>query len=151
MNDLQAESAVHSQVLIEGKMGQMNCSHCSEGDNDPFDASPYVDLPYLTREDVLQLKTAFDFLCPQHGIVSISKAKTRGSVPSFLRAVLTEAEKEGSEITFDDLYRLMKGKIVERKRNGREPLADLEGGSMNASCLLCPYALREETPRTSAS
>lgn len=132
-------------------MGQMSCSHCSEGDNDPFDASPYVDLPYLTREDVLQLKAAFDFLCPQHGLVVIAKAKTRSSLPSFLRTVLTEAEKEGSEMTFDDLYRLMKGKIVERKRSGREPLAEQEGGSMNASCLLCPYALREETPRTSAS
>lgn len=131
-------------------MGQLSCSHCSEGENDPFDPAPYVDLPYLTREDVLQLKTAFDFLCPQHGLVSISKAKTRSSVPYFLRNVLREAEKEGSVMTFDDLYRLMKGKIVERKRSGREPLADFEGGSMNASCLLCPYAQREETPRTSA-
>lgn len=132
-------------------MGQLNCSNCSEGERELFDPAPYVDLPYITREDVYQLKAAFDFLNPQHGLVCIRRAKNRSSIPSVLRSVLVEAENEAPEMTYDDLYRLIKGKIVERKRTGREPLMDADGGSMNASCLICPYVMREDTPRTSAT
>lgn len=125
-------------------MGQSSsCSQCSPESAEAFDPLPYVDAPNVTREDVLQLKVAFDYLSPKNGSVNIPKARTRESESQYLREVLKEVEKEASEMTFDDLYRLMKRRIIEtKKRSGGQPI--MESSSVNASCIICPYARRIE-------
>ena len=119
-------------------MGQdVSCGQCAPESHEVFDPSPYVDSPSVTREDVLQLKVAFDYLSPRHGRVSIN-AHTGRDV-GYLREMLKETEKDLNEMTFDDLYRVMKQRIAEGKRGSQ---AIMENSAMNASCIVCPYAKR---------
>ena len=125
-------------------MGQVYCAQCVEVEEaEKFDPSQYVDLPGVTREDVLQLKVAFDYLSPRNGLVNIHRARLKDPNSPFLQTLLCQAAQDSPYLTFDDLYRLTKGKISDWKRRETQ----VEGGSMNSGCLFCPYASREPTPR----
>ena len=126
-------------------MGQnFSCSHCSPDSNEPFDPLPYVDTPSVTREDVLQLKVAFDYLSPKNGLVNLRTAQVKDADSVYMKEVLKEVEKDANEMTFDDLYRLMKHRIVEAKRRSGSQPAIMETSAVNASCIICPYAKRIE-------
>ncbi len=122
-------------------MGQgTSCSQCAPDNNEVFDPSPYVDVPSVTREDVMQLRVAFDYLSPKNGHVNMRKAHFRDVDSAYMRDLLREVET--SDMTFDDLYRLMKRRIVEAKRSSGQPI--MESSAVNASCFICPYAKHVE-------
>lgn len=120
-------------------MGQgTSCSSCAPENNEVFDPNPYIDSPSVTREDVMQLRVAFDYLSPKNGHVSLRRGNGRDVESAYLKELMREMETDANDMTFDDLYRLMKRRIVEAKRQPSQPI--LESSSVNASCLICPYA-----------
>ena len=126
-------------------MGQStSCSQCSGDSSEPFDPMPYIDAPSVTREDVLQLKVAFDYLSPRNGLVDIQSARERDADSVYMNDVLREVDRNASGMTFDDLYHVMKRRIVDAKRRGVGQSAIMETSSVNASCIICPYARRVE-------
>lgn len=112
------------------KMGA-DCSSCSV--NDLFNPDHYVQLPNVTREDVLQLRSAFLFFEPWGGHIHLDRLP-----PNHNNDLLKSFFKGYREVSFDDFYRVMKPKLVERKAKLQEESIDFENAMVNVGCFFWP-------------
>ena len=113
---------------------------CSCGDEvTAFEFSEFVDMPYITAEDVHHIKACFDYLKPVNGVVSKSSIQSHlSSTPEFAQDLVRVLEEHEADLSFSDFFAIMKPKLIKLK-NLREGTVDSENTSASVFCLLFPY------------
>ena len=87
----------------------------------------------MTREDVLQLHTLFEYFDPEDGILRIQNLPNNKYTRQ-LRELFTDFEV----VSFDDFYRIMKEKQVLGRQSMDFDTVKYENNSARVSCLLWP-------------
>ena len=108
-----------------------DCSNCSH--NDLFSPEHYIELPHVLREDIMQLRSAFLYFEPWAGLIHPARL-----TPSHHNDLLKSTFKGYNEISFDDFYRVMKPKIIDRKLKAIEESIDFESNMVNVGCFFWP-------------
>ena len=103
----------------------------------------YISPPYITKEDVYQIKNCFEYLNPKDGILEISRmSKEFPSFPEYMHDVIDEMKAMNTDITFDDFFSIMKPKLLALKQS--EGSVVMENTSASVFCVLCPYKNTQE-------
>lgn len=104
----------------------------------------YVHLPFMTKEDVYQIKNCFEYLNPEHGIVEISKLNQNiEDFPYYMQEIIDDIKSLNADITFDDFFKLMKPRVLAMK-NLPDDSVIMENTSASVFCVICPYKIPHE-------
>jgi hypothetical protein len=126
-----------------------NCSGCNYACSDEyrgfFDPEPYIDLPYITSEDVMYIRTCFDYLGPEDESVALSPLREHvRNLPIYVQDLLETFIGE-THISFSQFYQVMRPRVIEMKRVSGE--YQTERTEVDVSCLLWPLRHGERAQR----
>ncbi|CAG9332421.1 unnamed protein product [Blepharisma stoltei] len=119
-------------------MGQSQSCNCSQQQT-PFSAEPYIDEPYINKEDVEVIHNCFEYLSPRDGVVSLNKIQDhKHEAPAYMQELIYEIEERKSDVNFDEFFDIMKPKVLEMKRLPENSVIR-EDTSASVFCIICPY------------
>ncbi|OMJ77042.1 hypothetical protein SteCoe_23440 [Stentor coeruleus] len=107
----------------------------------------YIQNPFVTREDVYQIKNCFEYLNPKDGIVDISRIDEEvETLPSYMQEIIDELKAMNTYITFDQFYEIMKPRVSAMK-SLPDDFVVRENTSASVFCVFCPYKAPQELSR----
>ena len=119
------------KIVINRRMGQ--------GNSNEIQVEKYIQHPFVTREDVHQIKNCFEYLSPVDGVVDVSRINEElETVPHYMQEIIDEIKAFNHRIDFDEFFKLMKPRLAALK-NLPDDSVILENTSASVFCVLCPY------------
>ena len=101
----------------------------------------YVHLPFITKEDVYQIKNCFEYLNPENGILDISRLNSSlDDLPYYMQEIVEDMKALDSDINFDDFFKVMKPRVLAMK-NLPDDSVVMENTSASVFCVICPYKI----------
>ena len=104
----------------------------------------YVHLPFMTKEDVYQIKNCFEYLNPENGVVEISKLNSSmENIPYYMQEIVEDMKAMNTDINFDDFFKIMKPRVMAMKDLPDDSVI-MENTSASVFCVICPYKIPHE-------
>ena len=103
----------------------------------------YVHLPFMTIEDVYQIKNCFEYLNPKNGIVELSKLNDDLDIPLYMQDIIQDMKATNSDISFNDFFKIMKPRVLAMKSLPDDSVI-MENTATSVFCVICPYKVPHE-------
>lgn len=110
-----------------------------QGNSIEIQFEKYIQHPFVTREDVYQIRNCFEYLHPVNGVVDVSRIDEElETLPHYMQEIIDEIKAMNHRVDFDDFFKLMKPRLVALK-NLPDDSVVMENTSASVFCVLCPY------------
>jgi hypothetical protein len=101
----------------------------------------YIQLPFVTREDVHQVRNCFEYLGPVNGLVDVNKINEEiESFPHYMQEIIDEIKALDHQVDFEEFFKIMKPRLAALK-NLPDDSVVMENTSASVFCVLCPYKM----------
>jgi hypothetical protein len=104
----------------------------------------YVNLPFMTKEDVYQIKNCFEYLNPKGGVVELDRLdRDLEDFPEYMQDIIQDMKALNTQVTFNDFFNIMKPRIIAMKNLPDDSII-MENTSTSVFCVICPYKAPHE-------